>query len=149
MSDLWSRIQFDLQQSLKSGEKARVEAVRLIIAAVKNFEIDAYPPGSNKSLTDEDVIGVLQKLAKRHRESIEAYEKGGRSDLVDKERVQLSVVEKYLPKGLSEDEVRAIVVQVVAQEKDCGRVMGMVMGKVKGRADGNMVVTIVREMLQQ
>ncbi len=155
MSDLLTRIVVDSQLAMKARDGARVEVLRLIIAAVKNYEIDTYPPSrssgeaSPPGLTDEDVVSVLQKLAKRHRESIEGFTKGNRSDLVAKEKQQLAVVEEFLPKGLGEDEIRTIVSQVVAQEKDFGRAMGMVMGKVKGKADGTMVSAIVKEMLQK
>jgi uncharacterized protein YqeY len=94
------------------------------------------------------------KYAKQRRESIELYEKGGRQDLVEKERRELQIVESYLPKQMSEEEIRELVAKVIEEvgassPKDIGKVMQAVMPKVKGRADGSLVNRIVRELLAQ
>ncbi len=148
MSDLRANLQTDLVLALKSGDKVASETVRLIIAAIKNFEIDAYPPGSTGTLTDADVLSVLQKQVKKHRESIAAYTAGNRQDLVSKEQVQLAIVERYAPKELTDEELTQIVDEVVGGgDTNFGNVMKHVISKVGGRADGKRISEVVRQKL--
>ena len=119
----------------------------MINSLIKNAEID-----KRGELTDDEIVQLLMKYAKQRREAIELYEKGGRQDLVEKEKAELAIVESYLPKQLSEEEIRELVREAIeavgaSSPKDLGKVMQYVMPKVKGRAEGSLVNKIVREEL--
>ena len=126
----------DMKEAMKSHDKDRLSVIRFVRGAIRQAEID----GGHKELSDEDVIGVISKEVKMRKDSIEEFKKGGREDLVAKTQAEIDVLMPYLPAQLSEDEIRV--------PKDMGKVMGMLMPKLKGRADGKMVNTIVRSMLQ-
>lgn len=140
-------INTDLVEAQKKRDEVVVSTLRMLLAAVKNAQI-----AKGNELTDEEVLGQIAKSAKQHRESIDAYEKGGRDDLVDKEKAELSVLEKFLPEQISEEEISRIVDEVINSTGakgagDIGRVMGQVMAKVKGQADGNVVSAVVKSKL--
>lgn len=141
----------DLQAALKTAmrehDELRRDTLRMVISAAYNAEKAAKRP-----LTDEELIGVLAREVKTRRESIEAYEAAGRPDLAAKERAESDVLTEYLPAQLSADEIRALVLDAIAQTgaaspKDMGRVMGIVAPKTKGRADGKVVSGIVNQEL--
>lgn len=139
----------DMKEAMKSHDKDRLSVIRFVRGAIRQAEID----GGHKELSDEDVIGVISKEVKMRKDSIEEFKKGGREDLVAKTQAEIDVLMPYLPAQLSEDEIRALVKEAVEKTgastpKDMGKVMGMLMPKVKGRADGKLVNTIVRSMLQ-
>ena len=145
---LKEKIQKDLKEAMKSKNEVRVRTLRMVIAAIKNFEVEKM-----KDATDEEVLQVIQKEAKKRREAIEEYEKAGREDLVKSEKEELEVLMEYLPKQLSEDEIRSIALEVVKEVgasslKDLGKVMKVIMPRVKGRTDGKVVNRIVREILE-
>lgn len=141
------KLQQDLIAAMKAGDKARVDTLRFLIAAIKRFEIDAYPPASDKSLTDDDVIKIIQKQVKTHRESVEAFQKAGRVELVDKENKELEILRSYVPKEMNDEEIKAIVERVKTQGiSNFGQAMGMVMKEVAGKADGNRVAKFVKEI---
>jgi uncharacterized protein len=143
----------DLTASMKSGNSSRVETLRFLISAIKNFEIDKYPPSSNQSLTDDDVLSVIAKQVKTHRESIDMFQKAGRTDLVEKETHQLTILEEFLPKQLSEEEVKTTVREIKAKmmqegkEVNFGMFMSEVMKVLRGKADGSVVSRFVKEEL--
>ena len=144
---LKERLSEETKDALRGGEKVRLGTLRLLSAAVKNKEVEL-----GHELDDEEFLQVAQKEAKQRRESIEAYEKGGRDDLVAREREELGVLSAYIPAGLSDEELDAIVEETVAAvgatgPGDMGKVMGAVMAKVKGRADGREVQAKVRTRL--
>lgn len=143
---LKSQIEQQIKEALKAGNRQLVETLRFLISAVKNAEIDL-----KRDATDEDVVMVVQKQVKQHRESIEAYKSAGRNDLFQAEQAQLEILQGFLPKPLSEEELKVIVQEVISslpeEEKNFGKIMGTVMGKVKGRAGGDMVSKIVKENL--
>ncbi len=144
------KIQSDLREAMKAKDEAHVSALRFLLAQIKNKEIELF--GQGKELTDEEVMSVIQKQAKERKESIEAFKKAGRDDLVGKEEAELLVLSIYLPQQLSPEELEKIIREVIASlgatsGADFGKVMGQVMGKVKGRADGNMVTKLVKEKL--
>ncbi len=146
---LKERLKEDMKAALKAKDKEKLSVIRMLQALIKNAEID-----KRGELTDEEIISLLQKYAKQRRESIEMYEKGGRQDLVEKEKRELEIVEGYLPKQMSEEEIRELVAEVIKEvgassPKDFGKVMQAVMPKVKGRADGSLVNRVVRELLAQ
>ncbi|MEO2064889.1 MAG: GatB/YqeY domain-containing protein [Desulfurobacteriaceae bacterium] len=146
---LKERLKEDMKAALKAKDKEKLSVIRMLQALIKNAEID-----KRGELTDEEIVSLLQKYAKQRRESIEMYEKGGRQDLVEKEKRELEIVESYLPKQMSEEEIRELVAEVIKEvgassPKDLGKVMQAVMPKVKGRADGSLVNRVVRELLAQ
>ena len=146
---LKERLKEDMKAALKAKDKEKLSVIRMLQALIKNAEID-----KRGELTDEEIVSLLMKYAKQRRESIELYEKGGRQDLVEKEKRELQIVESYLPKQMSEEEIREVVTEVIKEvgassPKDLGKVMQAVMPKVKGRADGSLVNRVVREFLAQ
>lgn len=139
----------DMKDAMKNHNKDRLSVIRMVRGAIRQAEID----GGHTELDDEAVIGVISKEVKMRKDSIAEFQKGGRDDLVAKTQAEIDVLMPYLPAQLSEDEVKALVKEAVEKTgaktpKDMGKVMGMLMPKVKGRADGKMVNTIVRSMLQ-
>lgn len=145
---LKEKIAEDLKEAMRGKDILRVNTLRMIIAAIKNYEVEKM-----KQASDDDVMVVLTKEAKRRKEAIEEYEKYGRSDLAEKEKRELEIIESYLPKQLTEEEIREIVMKTIEEVgatsiRDLGKVMGAVMPKLKGKADGKLVNNIVREMLE-
>lgn len=141
------RLESDLKSALKSRRTSDVAALRLILAAMKNEEL-----AKRKELDDSDIIGLLSTLAKQRRESITAFEQGGRADLVEKEKAELELIQTYLPKQLTEKELDKLIDEAIAEAKpespsDMGKVMKIVMPKTKGRADGKLVSELVRKKL--
>lgn len=137
------QLQAALKDAMREHDELRRDTLRMAISAAYNAEKAAKRP-----LTDDEVIGVVSREVKTRRESIEAYEAAGRPDLAAKERAEAEVLVGFLPAQLSEDEIRAFVVDAIAQTgasspKDMGRVMGIVAPKTKGRADGKVVSGIV------
>lgn len=130
-------------------------ALRMVVAAVKNKEIDDVGIKKLKlgeSLDDAGVLKVIQTLAKQRQESIDMFKKGGRDDLVQKETAELALLERYLPSRMPEGEIEKIVAEAISQSgaagmKDIGNVMKLVMPKTAGRADGKLVNEIVRRKL--
>lgn len=136
-----------LKAAMKDKDSARRDVIRNLNGAIKQAEIDGQ-----KTLSAEEVVAILQKEAKRRRESIDEYGKAGRDDLVAGEQSELVIIEEFLPQQLGEAEVTAIVQEVIAEvgatsPADMGKVMGPVMARVKGVADGKLVNRIVKEQL--
>jgi uncharacterized protein YqeY len=143
MAALLGRLQGDLNASRKAQDKAQVLLLGTIISDARNREIEL-----KRELTDDDVVEVLRRGIKRRRESIEMYEKGGRTDLASTERAEVEALGKYLPAAVSDDEIRAAVVAAIdGGANNVGAVMGKVMGQFKGRAEGGTINAIVREEL--
>jgi uncharacterized protein YqeY len=148
-ADLRKKLSDDLRQAMKSGDTIRRDTLRMLISSVNNAEI-----AKQAALEESDIFGVISKDVKRHQESIEAFKKGSRADLVDKETAEMAVLEGYLPKQLTRDEVVTAAKEVMAVVGaqglgDKGRVMKELMPKLKGRADGKEINEVVTELLQQ
>jgi uncharacterized protein YqeY len=146
--DLKTKLAEDLQNALKQREAVRVSTLRLLIAAVRNKEIE-----KKKDLADGDVQEVIQSQAKSRRESIEQYRNAQRSDLADKEEAELKVLSAYLPEPMSEAELRDLVQGVLSEvgakgPQDTGRVMSALMPKIKGRVDGRQAQQVVQQLLK-
>ena len=144
---LFEKIDHDMIEALKAGEKDRLTVLRGLKSDLKYRRID-----KGDDLTDEDVNSVLASAAKQRRDSIEQFAKGGRSDLVQREKFQLEVITSYLPKQLDENELRKIVARAIAEvsaesPQQIGAVMKVVMPQVKGVADGKMVNKLAMEIL--
>lgn len=145
---LKDKIDQDLKEALLRNQELQVSVLRLLINAIKNAEIEL-----KKELTKEDLLKILQKQAKQREDSIEFFKKGGRQDLADKETKELQIIKGYLPKGLSEEEIKDLVKATIKELnvqslQDLGQVMGSLMPKVAGRASGDVVSQIVKEELQ-
>ncbi len=145
---LLDTINADLKKAMKSGDEAAKRALRGVKAAITRAEKDK----GNRALTDEEIIAVLRKQAKQRQDSIEAYSKAGRDDLVAEEAAELAVIESYLPQLMSEEEIREIAEKVIAElgatsPRDMGKVMGTLMPQLKGKADGRLVNQVVRDLL--
>lgn len=136
-----NQIQSQIVTSMKSRDQKRLDAFRFLFSQIRYKEIDA-----KKELTDEETVKLLQGEAKKRRESITAYQQGGRKDLVESESYQLSVIEEYLPKQLSDEEIKAIIDEVKSQNPggDFGTLMKAVMVKVAGRAEGGKVAGMIQ-----
>ncbi len=144
---LKERITEDMKSAMRAGEKDRLAVVRLILAAIKQREVD-----ERVTLDDAQVLAVLEKMAKQRKESIAQFESGGRADLVAKEKAELDIVRSYLPAQLSDAEIDALIAEAIAATgattvKDMGKVMGLVKGKAAGRADMAVVGARIKQKL--
>jgi uncharacterized protein YqeY len=141
------KIATDLIQAQKRGDKARVSALRLVRAGVKNAEI-----AKRASLDDAGVIDIISREVRQHRESITEFTKGKRQDLVDKEEAELAALLEYLPRQISREEISEAARKVIEQMEargpgDKGKVMSQLMPQLKGKADGREVSDVVSELL--
>ena len=141
------QLQEELKIAMKAGEKAKMMGLRNIIGKIKATQID-----KGETLTDEESSKILKTAAKQLKESIDQYQKGGRDDLAEKEAFELTLLEKYLPEQLSEEQIRQIVKNIVKNTgsgsmQDMGKVMGATMQELAGSADGKIVQKIVQEEL--
>ncbi|ALS38219.1 uncharacterized protein YqeY [Enterococcus rotai] len=139
----------DIKTAMKSKDKDTLSVLRMLKAAIQNEQIKA-----GRDLDGEEELTVLSREMKQRRDSLSEFEKAGRDDLADKVKIEITIVEKYMPKQLSEEEIRQIVQTAIDQTgatspKEFGKVMGAVMPEVKGKADGNQVNAIVKELLQE
>jgi len=146
---LYERLQDDMKASMKSGETLKLSVLRMAVSAIKLLEIDK----KLKKIEDADVSQILQKQIKQHKDSIEQFEKGSRKDLADKERSELLILEAYMPKQMTEDELAVMVKEIIAEtgaatKSDTGRVMKLVLEKAKGRTDGKSVNQAVLKILK-
>ena len=146
-STLKARVQREMHEALKAGDKIRLGALRMLSAAITNREKDVL-----HELSDDEVREMAVREVKRRNESIEAFEKGGRADLVEKETAEREVLNAYAPVPLSEAEVDALIDEALAATgasgpQEMGKVMGFVMGKAKGKVDGSAVQAKVRARL--
>jgi|WetSurMetagenome_2_1015567.scaffolds.fasta_scaffold39103_4 uncharacterized protein len=140
----------DLKNAMKSGEKLRLETLRTIRAALMEKEIEKR--GSGNPMSPEDELGVLTTAAKKRKESIEQFQNGGRPELAEQERQELAIIQEYLPKQLSQEEVEKAVRDIVSQigaagPGDFGKVMPQVMKQLKGKADGRLIQETVKKLL--
>ena len=147
MSSLKNQITEDMKSAMKAGEKDRLKVVRLILAAIKQVEVD-----KRIELDDAAVLAVLDKMVKQRRDSVEQFEKGNREDLAAIERAEIDVLETYLPEQLSADELARMVDEVIAvtgaeSMRDMGKVMGRIKAMAAGRADMGAVSATVKERL--
>jgi len=147
MSELKERINTAMKAAMRAGEKERLGVIRLILAAVKQVEVD-----TRKELSDEDLLAVLDKMVKQRRESVAQYEKGGRQDLADKEVQEIVVIQEFLPAALGEAEIAALIDAAMAETgassiKDMGKLMGVLKPQMQGRADMGAVSAKIKARL--
>jgi uncharacterized protein len=144
---LKDRITEDMKAAMRAGEKDRLGTIRLILAGIKQREVD-----ERITLDDTQVFSVLEKMIKQRKEAIVQFESGNRADLVAKETAELAVVQGYMPSQLSDAELDALIAEAVASTgaasiKDMGKVMGIVKAKAAGRADMSAVSTRIKQKL--
>ncbi|OJG65349.1 glutamyl-tRNA(Gln) amidotransferase subunit E [Enterococcus malodoratus] len=137
----------DMKQAMRAKDKETLQVIRMLKASIQNEQIK-----KGQDLNDEEELTVLSREMKQRRDSLTEFEKADRTDLAEKVKKEIVIVENYLPAQLSEEEIRAIVQEAVTSTgatspKEFGKVMGAVMPKVKGKADGNQVNAIVKELL--
>ncbi|KTB49245.1 hypothetical protein DEALK_01570 [Dehalogenimonas alkenigignens] len=139
----------ELKDALRSGNKVKLDTLRLILSAVNYAEIE-----QQKQLDDPGVHAVIAKMIKQRRESIDAFKAGNRQDLADREQAELSILESYMPRQLTREEITAEAKKVIAEvgankPQDMGKVMGRLSPMLKGKADGKEVASVVTELLKQ
>jgi hypothetical protein len=137
----------DQKEAMKGGAKPRLATIRLIMAAIKQQEVD-----SRKDLSDEDVTAILTKMVKQRRDSVDQYTNAGRTDLADQELAEIAIIEQYLPEQLSAEEVASLIDEAIAATgaagpQDMGKVMGQLKPRLQGRADMGAASAIVRQKL--
>ena len=147
MSGIKTQISNDVKDAMRSKDKDRLAALRLILAAFKQKEVD-----ERIELSDEQSISVLNKMAKQHRDSIEQFGQANRDDLIKKEQLELDIIESYLPEKLSEEEVNLLIDEAISETeansaKDMGKVIGLLKGKLQGQADMGEVSRLIRGKL--
>ena len=141
------QINDDLKAAMRGGDAARRDTIRLLLAALKQREVD-----ERKVLTDADVLGIIEKMIKQRRDSIAQFEQGGRQDLADKEKQELALLQAYMPQALGENEIAAAVTAAIAETgaagpADMGKVMAVLKPKLAGRADMSKVSVAVKAQL--
>jgi uncharacterized protein YqeY len=144
---LKARINDDVKAAMRAGDAGRRDALRLLLAAVKQREVD-----ERRELTDADVVSVIDRMTKQRRESIAQFEKGGRQDLAQKERFELGLLQGYMPQALSDAEIATAVAEAISATgaqapADMGKVMGALKAKLAGRADMGKVSAMVKAKL--
>jgi uncharacterized protein YqeY len=142
------KINEELKLATKSGDKVRLETIRSIRAAIIEFK----KSGIGRDMNTDDELKILGNQAKKRKDAIEMFEKGNRFDLVEKEKAELAIIEEFLPKQLSDDEIMNICKKIVNDSgvthvKDFGKVMGLAMKELKGKADGSKVQAILKSLL--
>ncbi|HEX8966021.1 MAG TPA: GatB/YqeY domain-containing protein [Patescibacteria group bacterium] len=140
----------ELKQSMIARDELKKSVLRMLLTAITYYEINKG--GAGYEATDEDVMSVIDKQVKQRKDSIEQFEKAGRQELADKEKEEMALLAVYLPKQLTEEEIKLLVKDAIAEvgataPSDMGKVMGFLSPKIKGKADGGLVSRIVRESL--
>ncbi|RKP55215.1 GatB/YqeY domain-containing protein [Cohnella endophytica] len=146
--NLAERLNEDMKQAMRDGNKFRLQTIRMVRASIKNQEIELRRP-----LDDNETLNILSRELKQRRDSQLDFERGGREDLVANVKAEIEIISEYLPRQLTEEEIKAIVVQTMQEtgassKADLGKLMGALMPKVKGIADGKLVNAIVQQSLQ-
>ena len=147
MSELKERLQANLKTAMKEKDTFKRDVIRFVMSAIKQIEVD-----ERKELTDADIEAILVKQIKQRNDAIEQFRKGGRDDLVEKNEKELEVLQSYLPEPMSEEEVREVLKEIVAETgassmKEMGKVMGAAKAKIGSRAEGRVINQIAKELL--
>ena len=144
---LEERLVEEMKQAMKSGDKLRLSTIRMIRSGIKNKEIEL-----RKKLEDEEIVRVIQVMVRKGEESVEQFQTGGRTDLVEKEKGEIEILKSFLPQPLGQEEILKIIDQSIQEtqassSKDIGKVMKSVMPKIGGKADGKLINQLVKERL--
>jgi uncharacterized protein len=147
---LLDSIKAGIGESLKKGDHIRVDTLRFLLSDIRNMAIAKYGAAGEASVTDQDVLDVVKKQVKSHKESSSMFKDAGRTDLFDREQAQLAILESYLPAQISDEELKLILTDVMSSgENNFGKLMGLAMSRVKGQADGNRVSVMLKSLLEQ
>ncbi|MFN7727703.1 MAG: GatB/YqeY domain-containing protein [Bdellovibrio sp.] len=146
--DMRAKLTEDMKDAMRAKDSLKLDAIRFLQAAIKKTEIDMRP----NPITPDDILGVLKKMVKQRKESIEQYQNANRQDLVDKETAELKILEAYLPAQMSKEQIEALVVATISElkattVKDMGPVMKAVIAKSNGAADNKVVSEIIKSKL--
>jgi len=147
MSDLKAKLVLDIKTAMKAKEKDKLATLRLILATIKQKEVD-----ERIELTDKDILIILQKMQKQRKESIAQFKLGNREDLIAQEKLEMDIIQTYLPEQLNENEVVEIVKKTIVETnaqsmQDMGKLMGVLKGKLDGRADMSFVSQLIKKSL--
>jgi len=147
MSELKNQIIADMKSAMKAKDSATLKAVRMIVEAIKQKEVD-----TREDLDDQGILAVIQKMVKQRKDSIDQFTQAGRGDLVAVEEAELKVINLYMPKQLSENEIESLVDQVISQTgasgmQDMGKLMGVLKAELSGKADMGTVSNIIKSKL--
>lgn len=148
-NNLKQTISEDMKSAMKSGDKLALSVLRMLNSELKNREIE-----KGEELSDEAVLEVVSKQAKKRKDSIAAYNQGGRSELAEQEQLELDILNKYLPEQMGEEELRRVISETInetgaKEASEMGKVMGALMPKIKGKADNSLASKIVKEELDK
>jgi uncharacterized protein YqeY len=147
MSNLKERLNEDVKVAMRNKNRDRLVTLRMITAAIKQKEVD-----ERVELDDTRVLAIIDKIARQHRDSIQQFEAAGRTDLVDKEKTELSIVQGYLPEQLGEDEIKQLIQSAIqttgaSSVKDMGKVMAIIRPQIQGRADMTRTSELIKALL--
>jgi len=147
MSQLKAKLQADLKTAMKEKDAFKRDVIRFVMSAIKQIEVD-----ERKELSDADIEAILVKQIKQRNDAIDQFKDGGRDDLVEKNEKELEILRSYLPEPMSDDEVREILKEIIAETgaegmKDMGKVMGAAKAKIGSRAEGRVINQIAKELL--
>lgn len=140
----------DLTSALKTGDSVRLSTLRMLVAAITYVAIAKYGSAGEEKLTEGDILDVIKKQAKTHKESIEAFKSAGRTELADKETAELLVLQSYMPEEIRDDDLKKLLLPVVQSgETNFGLLMKQAMSMVAGKADGGKVATVLKDLMSQ
>ncbi|MEK7192307.1 MAG: GatB/YqeY domain-containing protein [Patescibacteria group bacterium] len=147
---LKEKLNEDMKAAMKSGDSGALSVLRMLLASLHNKEIDLHAKKPDFAMTDEIAMEVLRSEAKKRKDSILAFEQGGRNDLSEKEKKELAVIERYLPKQLGKEELEPLVEAIIKRvsAKDFGSVMKEVMKELKGKGDAGIISGIIKEKIK-
>ncbi|MGE0006813.1 MAG: GatB/YqeY domain-containing protein [Parvibaculaceae bacterium] len=149
---LRDEINDSLKEAMKSGDKRRVSTLRLVNSAIKDRDIQSRTAGPDAGVSDAQIVEVLARMVKQRQESLEIYEKAGRAELAAQEREEIAIIQGYMPKQLSEEEVKSVIAAVIKEVgatsvKDMGKVMGALKAKYAGRMDFARAGAVIKGLL--
>jgi len=150
--DMRSRINVALKEAMKARDSTRLSTLRLVNAAIKDREIALRGKGDEISVGDDDILHILGKMVRQRRESVRAYEEGGRLELAEREQDEIGVIEAFLPRELNDEEAREAILKAISQTgaesiRDMGKVMGVLKSKYTGRMDFGRIGPMVKDRL--
>ena len=147
--NLKEQISEDIKNALKAGDSFTAGVLRMVVAALQNKSIEKRGKGEEEELTQEEILEILAREAKKRKEAIELYKQGDRQELADNEEKELAIIEKYLPQQMSKEEVVEIVLAIIEKNKpeNFGEAMKLVMAELKGKPDGKMVAEVIKVQL--
>ena len=149
---LRERLSEDLKTAMRAKDQRALSTIRMVLADLKLRDISAREKGNTTGVGDPEIVDMMQKLVRQRRDSIEAYEKGGRPELAQQEAEEIAIIERYLPKGMSDDEVTKAIAEAIAATgattvKDMGRIMALLKEKYAGQMDFSKVGPLVKQKL--